>query len=556
LWSAWADALGFISELASESMLLSRTHGARLTDTIAWTRRVGGKFGIQADLPAGCYSDDTQLRLATSRAISSDGFDVEAFARVELTVWPAYALGGGRASRAAATNMARPNVTWSTNFFSGWKEAGGNGAAMRIQPHVWAARDLDRTDYLDDVMRNAIVSHGHPRALVGAALHAASIAFALREGRVPSEQDWPRLFDDAWAAFNSFRSDPELSAFWRPRWEQESKRSLEDAWRDTIEECSEMLSRVGGRVAAIQNFDAPNGRAAAETSYDEVIDELGLRAPESRGSGTATVIAAMVLAAALPDDPRSSSVLAASAIGTDTDTIATMCAAVVGAATSKPAPEVIQDRQYLSNEADRLTRVGFGRPAPKFAYPDILRWTPPHSQLDVVGLADGRPALAGLGWLTFISEPYEQRDAAWSWATTSFGPTVLIKHRAGPVDLPKENWPRTRQTKPSREPAESKAESRTERTSKSPSSQPALFDEDQQDRSSGDAVAQGPSSRLSAGFPTGAPLDIDQIVDWLQSTGFEEEQVGHAVISVARNGTLEQLAVLTGTIRSLVATRR
>jgi ADP-ribosylglycohydrolase len=555
LWSAWADALGFISELASDSMLRSRTHGTRLTETIAWSRRVGGKFGVQAQLPAGCYSDDTQLRLATSRAISSQGFDVEAFARVELTVWPAYALGGGRASRAAANNMARPNVTWSTNFFPGWAEAGGNGAAMRIQPHVWAAQDLESAGYLDDVMRNAIVTHGHPRALVGAALHASNLAFALRKGHVPSDQDWPQLLDDTWAAFAAFHTDPEISAFWRPQWEQVTKRSLEEAWQETIEECRHMLSRVSGRIDEIGRFADSDGRLEAEGAYNDVIDALGLRLPESRGSGTATVIAAMVLAAALPDDPTASAILAASAVGTDTDTIATMCAAVVGAATSMPAPDAIQDRTYLSNEADRLTRVSFGRPAPKFAYPDILRWIPPHSQLDVVGIADGRPALAGLGWLTFISEPYEQRDAAWSWAATSFGPTVLIKHRTGPVDLPPENWPRIRQSKVAREPAGSSVQSRTLRASKLPYSQPALFDEDTGGRANVDVTATGTTAQGAEAPSVGAPLDIDQVIGQLQSGAFDERQVGQAVIAVARNGTLEQLAVLTGTIRALLATR-
>lgn len=55
------------------------------------------------DLPAGCYSDDTQLRLATSGSILGDAhFDVETFAKVELTIWPSYALGGGRGTKAAA----------------------------------------------------------------------------------------------------------------------------------------------------------------------------------------------------------------------------------------------------------------------------------------------------------------------------------------------------------------------------------------------------------------------------------------------------------------------
>src|SRR5262249_4453738 len=117
LWAAWADAAGFISELTDESGLNRRLKGRPLVEPVEWVRRVGGKFGVEVTLPAGCYSDDTQLRLATARAISGHGFDVEAFARVELPVWPAYALGGGRASRAAAANLAKPSTPWFGNFF-------------------------------------------------------------------------------------------------------------------------------------------------------------------------------------------------------------------------------------------------------------------------------------------------------------------------------------------------------------------------------------------------------------------------------------------------------
>ena len=111
---------------------------------MGWQRRVGGRGGVSVRLPAGCWSDDTQLRMAVSRAISHRGFDVQAFAHVELPIWPSYALGGGRASKAAAKNLGKPNALWYANAFPRWFEAGGNGAAMRIQPHVWSSPELDR----------------------------------------------------------------------------------------------------------------------------------------------------------------------------------------------------------------------------------------------------------------------------------------------------------------------------------------------------------------------------------------------------------------------------
>ncbi|KEP74534.1 hypothetical protein HR12_08320, partial [Microbacterium sp. SUBG005] len=121
LWAAWADALGFISELTTAENLRRRTQGRDLVRPMPWSRIVGGRMGVRVGLPEGCYSDDTQLRLSTSRAISNHGFDVEAFARVELPVWPSYALGGGRASKAAAAAMTKQQANWANNFFDGWK---------------------------------------------------------------------------------------------------------------------------------------------------------------------------------------------------------------------------------------------------------------------------------------------------------------------------------------------------------------------------------------------------------------------------------------------------
>src|SRR5438309_8255432 len=113
LWSAYGDALGFITEIRDNRRgITSRIGSERATQTVSWKRRVGGRFGAEAVLPAGCYSDDTQLRLATCRAIRPDAsFNVEAFAKMELPVWMSYALGAGRGSKAAALSLSREGVT-------------------------------------------------------------------------------------------------------------------------------------------------------------------------------------------------------------------------------------------------------------------------------------------------------------------------------------------------------------------------------------------------------------------------------------------------------------
>ncbi len=168
LWAAYGDALGFITELCPKKYLPSRTGGKSSVDSlIPWTRRIGGRFGVNVELPAGCYSDDTQLRFATCRSIRSDGFfDIETFAKVELPIWLSYSLGAGRGSKAAAESLKKKQNHWNSNFFesehSSYINGGGKGAAMRIQPHVWSASKEKRFDLiLRDVVRNMSVTHGY-----------------------------------------------------------------------------------------------------------------------------------------------------------------------------------------------------------------------------------------------------------------------------------------------------------------------------------------------------------------------------------------------------------
>ena len=69
LWAAYGDALGWISEMTDSAGLRRRTGGRALTEPVAWKRRIGGRSGVTASLPKGCYSDDTPIR--TRRSTSS-----------------------------------------------------------------------------------------------------------------------------------------------------------------------------------------------------------------------------------------------------------------------------------------------------------------------------------------------------------------------------------------------------------------------------------------------------------------------------------------------------
>lgn len=69
---------------------------------------------------------------------------------------------------------------------------GGNGAAMRIQPHVWSAPNLaDERSILTSVVRNAITTHGHVRGIAGAMVHAIALGRVMRDEVIPGPDEWP-----------------------------------------------------------------------------------------------------------------------------------------------------------------------------------------------------------------------------------------------------------------------------------------------------------------------------------------------------------------------------
>lgn len=436
LWAAWADALGFISEFAKTRADVSARIG---DDTIReirpWTKILGGRFGTPIPLPAGTYSDDTQCRLATSRAIRGDGrFDIDAYSRVELAVWPSYALGGGKASKAAARALATIHGRWNNNFYetesARYLDAGGNGAAMRIQPHVWSARSPQDPDrFLSGVVRNTLTTHGHPRAFVGAILHACMLGIAVAEQRLPGPSEWSLHLDALTRIPKILRDDDDLVLGWISYWESQSKMSLEAAFEAAIRELADMMQAL-----------ATLPRTAA--SYEEGVNKLDLRNPKFRGAGDRCAVAAGLAAWIFEDNPSKGICTIANDLGTDTDTLATMAGALLGAATKSDPPDPPLDAALIASDAARLVAISEGRPAPTFVYPDPLHWRIPKSQLDFVGSHDDRVAIAGLGPGRATKDVRGRKDETWQWIHLDFGQHIIVRRRDRLQPLPSSLLPR------------------------------------------------------------------------------------------------------------------
>lgn len=430
LWAAYGDILGFPSELLSAAEFERRRSKNKITEPIAWKKRQGGLFGAEIEFKPGCYSDDTQLRLSTCRAIRGNGyFDVESFAKIELPVWLSYALGAGRGTKAAAGNLALKETTWSQNFFSTdrstYWNGGGNGAAMRIQPHVWANYKKGISSFLPDVVRNSICTHGHPRAIIGAAIHASLLLHSINNKAPADPKDWDSLGSDAASvAYESILEDEELSLIWIPKWEIASGKKLKEVWGTTIAEW------VGAAQWAMSKCRNISNR---EELYHLILRELGGFSNEERGSGLKTCLFASILAWLYKDDdPVAALLLSANTFKSDTDTIASMAGAIIGVNAQTNPATTIQDEQYIREEALRLARIAEGARETSFNYPDLMCWSAPKAQGDTWIADEKLGEISGLGKLISIGKEFTPRKDSkylWQWCELEFGQTILAKRR-------------------------------------------------------------------------------------------------------------------------------
>ncbi|MCI0651334.1 MAG: ADP-ribosylglycohydrolase family protein [Planctomycetes bacterium] len=166
LGGAIGDALGFPFEGCSRNYL--RALGRPLVER--FERHRSGFF------PAGQYSDDTQMTLATVEAILDRGaVDGAAIAANFMALWRENRIIG----RSAACDEA---VQRLLSGAATWRDAGaaegraGNGAAMRAAPiGLWDWDDARQL--VEDIAVASRITHRDRRAVAGAAAVAAAVAY-------------------------------------------------------------------------------------------------------------------------------------------------------------------------------------------------------------------------------------------------------------------------------------------------------------------------------------------------------------------------------------------
>ncbi|SDR50865.1 ADP-ribosylglycohydrolase [Rhizobiales bacterium GAS113] len=412
--------------MAAPETISYRVGESSVSAPMEWTLRVGGWHGPTLVLPSGSYSDDTQLRLAVSRATRGNGdFDVAAFAKIELPVWSSYSLGAGRGTSAAASNLAEGSVSWFSNFFGGWGgrgyfHAGGNGAAMRTQPHVWKCDPEQPEIYVRDVLKDAITTHGHPRGFCGALFHALCVGRAVAAQMIPGPGDWIEFVSQLRSIPKLVQADEQLGQFWLGPWEEGFGSTLADAVAAEVEYAL-------GAIEFLKSKPFVDPRQA----YQTALSRLGCFDDQTRGAGFNTALAAAALsylASGLSNEDAI--LLAANTLGSDTDTIGSMAGAILGAARPHPLKWNIQDREYITAEAIRMSNIAEGKQSTSFQYPELRSWRPPTTQIDAVGAVGKQLCLAGLGPAKPIGKTFPSSDGRWQWLKLQFGQTVLVQRRA------------------------------------------------------------------------------------------------------------------------------
>lgn len=357
LLAAAADALGWITEFESDTKFLVSKYGTdRITEFVDWEKKTGGKFlGYTDFIAKGSYSDDTQLMLCVCRSIIPDGsVDNEYFSKVELKDWLLYVRGGGKTIKTAARNLEKRAPRWNSNFFKTSEDAlayftaGANGAAMRMLPIV-ISNLADRDRMIVEVFKNSIVTHGHPRAIIGALLYSLSVAYFLKAEDLP---DYPNEIITyiakelkSVATLIDHLEDMGLSA-WQDKWNSSKSGEFCQVFQDTVEETLELLRYAYKSIAV-------------ETNVREVYKRLGALEKNTRGAGHISAVAALYMTTRyIYESPIQAVIECANILGSDTDTIGLMCGSMIGGYIGfEQVPKQlrsVQDYQYLLENAEAL----------------------------------------------------------------------------------------------------------------------------------------------------------------------------------------------------------
>lgn len=355
LGASAGDALGWPQEQNSGSLVKVRSTVEPQFQ--AWVRRGGSTYNRYRDpVHAGGYSDDTQLLLAGARAVTNEDW-FGTLTRSELPLFLLYQRGAGGATLRSCRTWAKGKDPWTFKSDKEMAEtkryfqAGGNGVAMRIAPHVVSSINDESSSMIGRVVLDGTATHGHPRALVGAAAYATSLRILMEQQSSLDFGSLARLVlsEKAWQSPDVALND--LS----PRWLAAAREFLGDpavSWMQTVQEMVGLLTTVS-KVSDSGTLTSDLDNLARLGTFDRQIN----------GAGTVTTAGAIYLASRNAPRPMSGMLRAAFLPDADTDTLASMTGALLGALQGAEWLEAVshglQDMDYILRSADSCVDVAF-----------------------------------------------------------------------------------------------------------------------------------------------------------------------------------------------------
>lgn len=427
LGAAAGDALGWPQELPRNNVSNESKQVVPSFQFQTWNRRSGGRYKPHLEvIYAGEYSDDTQLILCTARSILRGEHWWKFFTEAELPTWLFYERGGGRATLQAIRSWKDGISPWTNKRIKQkYFDAGGNGVAMRILPHcIYGASDKDFQVVARDIMANGVATHGHPRALVGALAYGFVLWKALRE---TTPLSYGGLIDSLVEEVDTWSQLPNIDSVcpgWLEAARENHRDDYEDLWKAVV---SEMFSLIEDSMTSTDQ--------GALSTEKELLSHIGCFGKE-KGSGTITSAGAIFLASRYAVEPSNGLTEAAFSRGADTDTLASMAGALLGAISGTEwlvrLSNDIQDAKYIRTVAKDLLSHSGSIESPS---PSIHELT--HKRLDPIELLEDSKAgeqivLPGLGSVAVLDQysnkSLSQATRAVSWKLrTAEGQTAYFK---------------------------------------------------------------------------------------------------------------------------------
>lgn len=342
LGAAIGDALGWPNEYNSKN--ISKVVPTDKEVFQKWTRRSSGRFWSHyEEINPGEYSDDTQLIIATARSLQYGNSWSKYFTKIELPAWLSYERGGGGATKRAADVWIKGNTPWKVekgniNEVKQYFNAGGNGVAMRILPHIFGKEEkID--EVMHQVVLNGIITHGHPRALVGATLYADALIYLSNNKETLGYGELIEYLIERKEKWSKFPSEPKMDN-WIINADEILKVKYIDIWNSVVEEVIDLL-KIAKEGLDRGALDMGNG----------ILERLGCFDKKVNGAGTVTAVSAIYLASKYASSPRLALAEAAYLKGADTDTLASMVGALLGMLHGTEFISVswldVQDYEYL-----------------------------------------------------------------------------------------------------------------------------------------------------------------------------------------------------------------